>query len=442
MRKPLFTLSILLIYILRISAQDSLSLMTKASDTTAINPILYNFSSPTLNNAFNTGWRHDARNRVNIDFDYFMNANGVPASFGFNMIFKREITDALKDRTDNRIKKMLRFEDFMKTGVSYEHYIQKWDGKIILGYHHRQMRIIGGSKQTYELLFYGNARFEGDTADLSNLVFKNFIYNQYSIGIEKTIDYGKYQFQFGIGGAFLQCINNQQIQTREAWLYTAPDADSLVLNYDLTFNNSREGATKATQLNGAGASVDFSAAFMNKNKWKISLDLFDVGYMTFRKAPVNYTAAKYVSFRGIVLPELSTFTSETFDTLRVDSAVKANLPAKTNNQYALFLPFTAQLIFSKPLMHDRLILNIGVQYRHLPGYYAYGFAKVNYFIKRDMVFSASLGGGAYSWANLGVEFSKSWKYFDFTIGTANLLGLCAPSYFPGTSVYLRLGSAF
>ncbi len=81
-------------------------------------------------------------------------------------------------------------------------------------------------------------------------------------------------------------------------------------------------------------------------------------------------------------------------------------------------------------------------YRYLPQYYVYGFAKVNYFIKPDMVFSASAGAGGYSLFNLGAEFSKSWKYFDFTVGSSNLIGLMAPTHFPGAAVYLRMGTSF
>jgi len=447
MRKLLLALSIVL-NIAALQAQDSLSTTTNNNATDSVDAQkhfynLYNYTQSSLNNVFNEDWRHGAKNRVDIDFDYFANSNAAPASIAYKLIFKGFISDKLKDRADKKIKSKLKFEDFMKTGITYRHYFPKWDGILEVGYHHRQMRYLTAPKQAFELAFYGNARFEGDTADLSNISFLNLIYNQYSIGIQKNIDYGSYQMQFGISGSFLQCINNQQIKTGEStFLYTAPDADSLILNYDLTFNTAREGATKFGQLNGAGASVDFNLAFMNKDKWKISFDMFDIGYMSFRKTPVNYSAAKNIVFKGIVLPELTNFTAQTFDTLNLDSAVRANLPSKSTNKYYLFLPFTAQLVFSKPLAHNKLVLNVGLQYRYLPGYYVYGFAKLNYLMKKDMVVSVTAGGGAYSSFNLGLEFSKHWKYVDFTLGTANLIGLVAPAYYPGTSVYLRLGSSF
>ncbi len=439
--KKIFLVATIVVSALYTKAQDTLSTDSSAFHQ-QINPLLYNYTSNSINNLFNENFRSNGNNRINVDFDYSANSDAVPVLLAYKMIFKGTINKALKDRTDSRLRNGVKFEDYMNTGASYRRYMKKWDGTFMLGYHHREARLITGGREAFELLFYGNARFEGDTADMSHINFQNNIYNQYFIGINKVIDYGKYQMQFGISGAFLQGINNQYIQTGNSWIYTATDADSLVFNYDLTFNSAREGAVKSSQLNGAGASVDFNLGFMNKDKWKITLDVFDVGYMTFRKTPVNYSAAKYVVFKGIVIPDLTSFSSQTFDTLNLDSAVRANLPSKSNSKYSIFLPFTAQLVFSKPFLNNKLVLNVGLQYRYLPKYYAYGYAKVNYFLKPDMVVSVSAGAGGYSLFNLGLDFSKSWKYFDFSVGSANLLGLCIPSQMPGASLYLRMASTF
>ncbi len=444
MKNRLLTITIFSLFILSISAQDSTNTAVKEikNSPSPTYAWLYNHSSSTLNNVFNEDLRYGANNRITLDFDYSGNSNAAPASLAFNMIFRRPISKALKDRTNNRIKDKLRFEDFMKTGITYQRYLKKWDGTFYVSHHHRQTRNITAAKETYELIFYGNARFEDDTVDLSNLRFQNFIFSQTSAGIKKKFDYGKYQVQFGVGLSFIQVINNQDIRTNNAWLYTAPDGEFIDINYDLSFNTAREGATNFGQLNGIGGSGDFNIGFMNRNKWKITLDISDIGIMSFRTTPVNYSAVKSVHFQGITIPDLTSFSSQTFDTLNLDSAVRANLPSRTANKYSLFIPFTASIVFSKPLLRNKLVLSAGLQYRHIPRYYVYGFAKANYFIKPDMVFSVSAGGGNYSLFNLGVDFSKSWKYFDFTIGTSNLIGLVAPSHYTGTGLYLRLATSF
>ncbi len=425
-------------------AQDSIQ--TIQIDTIVTIPYnrsaLYNYTSLSINNLYSENLAPGTRNRITVDFDYAANSNGAPMSMVYALLFRQPISPALKGRGSNNVNDMLRLEDFMKTGLTYRHHIKRWDGEVFFSYHHRQMRNVNATKGLYDLVFYGNARFAGDTVDISNLRVQNYIYNQYTGGIRKQIDYGKMQMEFGIGLSFLQIINQQDISTRDSWIYTAEDGDTISIKYDLTFNNAREGANTFFQRNGLGASGDIHLAFMNKDKWKLSVDFSDIGYMYFRKTPVNYSAAKSIEFRGIVLPNLLNFSPQTFDTLNLDSAVRSYLPTKTNNQYNLFIPFTASIAFSKPLLNNRLVLTVGYQYRFLPGYYGYGYVKANYFMKKNMVVSVTGGGGGYSWFNLGVEFSKRWKYFDLTIGSSNLLGTLIPTHYTGTGLYLRLGSCF
>lgn len=446
MRKTLLAIGVLISVAL--SAQDSTAVKTVAVadlsiDSTPANRLqLYNYTSLSINNLYSESLRNGANNRITIDFDYAANSNSATMGLIYAVLFRKQVTSALKDRVDNNIKDKLRMEDFMKTGITYRRYIKKWDGEVFFSYHHRQMRNVIATKGLYELAFYGNARFAGDTVDISDLRVQNYIYNQYTGGIKKTIDYGKYQMEFGFGLSFLQIINQQDISTTDSWIYTAEDGDTIKVKYNLSFNTAREGANTFFQRNGLGASGDMHLAFMNRDKWKLSIDFSDIGYMYFRKTPVNYSGAKLVEFRGIVIPNLLRFSAQTFDTLNLDSAVRSYLPVKSGNQYSLFIPFTASVAFSKPLLNNRLVLTFGYQYRFLPGYYGYGYMKANYFIKPDMQISVTGGGGGYSWFNLGVEFAKRWKYFDLAIGSSNLLGTLIPSHYTGTGLYLRMGSCF
>ena len=452
MKKTLLAFTIIFSYIVPLFAQDTTAIKNNTDSTRAVSHkhklfiakdyLLYNYTAQGNNNVFNQQFRGDADNRIIVDGNYYSNSVGVPASLGYNLLFNLPITTALLDRADKHLGKELKFEENLSTGLTYEHYFKKADLTLVVGYNYRQMLNLNGPKQAFETIFYGNSRFEGDTANLSNIHFDFYNYNQYSLGIIKKIDYGSYQMQVGIVGSFLQVINNVDISTQNTSIYTAPYGEYVDLDYNLTFNQATSGASKFTSLNGVGASGDFNLSFSNKNKWKVSFDLKDIGIMTFRKTEVNYSGVNNVHFQGIVIPNLLNFTSQTFDTLNLDSAVFSKLPSKTNNQYSIFLPFTANLAFSKPLLNDRMVLTVGVQYRFLPKYYAYGYVKANYFLQSDMVISASAGAGGYSLFDLGFEFAKSWKYFDLAVGTSNLIGLVAPSVYSGSGLYLKLGTTF
>ena len=450
--KKTFLALIISICISSLFAQDTTAVKAK-NDTSQVpvnvdsyhkakDYLLYNYTSQTTNNIFNQQFRGDATNRITVEGNYYSNSKGIPAGFAYNLLFNYPITTALLNRTDKNLGKLLKFDENLNTGITYEHYFKKADLTLVVGYNYRQMLNLIAPKQAFETIFYGNSHFEGDTANLSNIHSDYYNYNQYSAGIIKKIDYGSYQMQVGITGSFLQVMNNIDLATGNTTIYTAPYGEYVDVNYDLTYNQASTATPKFSSLNGLGASGDFHLSFANKDKWKLSFDIRDLGIMTFRKFELNYSGVNNVNFQGIVIPNLLNFSSQTFDTLNLDSALLSKLPAKTNNQYSIFLPFTANLAFSKPLMHDRLVLTFGVQYRYLPRYYAYGYIKANYFLKPDMVISASAGAGGYSLFDVGLEFAKSWKYFDLAIGSSNMVGLVAPGVYSGSGLYIKLGTTF
>ena len=125
-------------------AQEAATADTTATDTIksrgGLHYLLYNHTSVSLNNVFNEGFRPDATNRVNIDFDYAANSNAAPMQMAYALVFKGPISNKLKDRADSRIKNNIKFEDYMNTGATYRHYFKKWDGTVILGWHHRILR--------------------------------------------------------------------------------------------------------------------------------------------------------------------------------------------------------------------------------------------------------------------------------------------------------------
>ncbi len=298
--------------------------------------LLYNYTSQAINSAFNQQYRGDAVNRITVDGNYYSGSIGVPAGLSYGVLFNLPISDALKDRADKHLGKELKFDENLSTGINYQRYFKKADLTLLVGYNYRQMLNITAPKQAFETGFYGNARFEGDTASLSNIHFDFYNYNQYSVGILKRIDYGKYQMEVGVTGSFLQVINNLNIETGNTTIYTAPYGEYVDLNYNLTFNQATTAAPSFFALNGIGASGDVHIAFANKDKWRVSLDIKDLGIMTFRTHEQNYSGANNVHFQGIVIPNLLNFSSQTFDTLNLDSALLSKLPSKSNNSYSPF----------------------------------------------------------------------------------------------------------
>ena len=84
------------------------------------------------------------------------------------------------------------------------------------------------------------------------------------------------------------------------------------------------------------------------------------------------------------------------------------------------------------------MITVGVQYKLLPHYLPLVYGKFSYAFKHGLVPSLSASYGGYSYYNVGVELSKTFKNGSLTAGTTNLLGVVATSHFTSSSIYLRL----
>ena len=333
------------------TAQDSTSISHKKrhrtesalTDSVMSKPVLnkyglYNFTSPYLSNIFDNNFRADANNRLDVDFDFNSNSNSVPAGMAYALLFNGNVTQKMIDRGDKMMKGELKFEENLKTGLTYRRYLKRADMIVTVGYDFRQMVNLTAPKQAYETGFYGNARFEGDTANLSHINFQYYNYNQMSVGLFKTINYGKYQMELGFTASYLQVINNLDIETgSNTNLYTDPYGQYLALNYNLTYNSALNGqAPNFTHMPGFGVSGDIHIAFKNKDKWKLALDVTDFGIMTFRKTPLNYSGSNGLVFTGITIPNLAQFSPSTFDSINIGDTLTSKLPGKSTNSYSLF----------------------------------------------------------------------------------------------------------
>lgn len=391
----------------------------------------------------------DAKNRITLDFDFNGNSNAAPNGIPFSLLFNNPITDKVKQRGLDRLKTNLKYEDNLNTGVTYRRYLPKLDAQVFFQYKFRSMRNLHAPKDAYHVIFFGNAPFENMRADLSNIRFQNYIYNQLTVGLRKQFKYGKTGVNIGAAMSLLQIINQQNIETKESWIFTGPDGEYLDFKYDLTFNAAKEGAVKYTEWNGLGGSGELYIDVYQKDNWKVALNISDLGFMRFKdndkKDPVSYSGTKdSTRFAGIVLPSLTQITGLTFDTLNVDSTLRALLPTKSNREYRLFIPFTFNVAVAKyvNLAGQRFVISAGLQYKHLKEYNVYGYGKINYLFHKNMSVATSFGGGGYSRFNLGIEYGLAFKYIDLTLGSANIIGLVAPAAYQGGSVYFRLGTSF
>ena len=378
-------------------------------------------------------------NSLQLDIDFHSNSNAIPTTFAGAFLSGGTITDEIKNRCLSYTTGAIKYEDELKAGIAYKHYFGSSGFGLYASYYHRNIRTLYTTHDAFKLMFYGNKPFEGTTADLSDIRFENLMYNQYAIGVSKALGH----FFVGLNISFLQGFSNLQVNNTRGSLYTAPFGEYLDMSYNLVINQSNVNSTKFFDLNGSGFAADLQLVYHNA-KSRFSFTVSDLGSIAWNKNTANYTGDTSFRYEGINVGDITNLTGNGLRGINLDSIAALLGPKKSNRAYTTTLPTTFQVTYAHlfQLRKSSMILTFGINTRLLHNYYAYGYIKTSFLLRHDWTTAVSIGAGGYSLCNVGIDVGKTWRNFDFIIGTANLVGSILPMYYPGSSAYLRLGFHF
>lgn len=382
----------------------------------------------------------DGLNQLTIQGGYRNNSNAVPLSFSLKLLAKGTITKGLKDEINSYPGKRRLFDQEINASLFYQRKIESKDLYLFVGYQYRNLQCGNFSKDALNLALYGNQMFEDKTADLSNINFEYLLYNQYSIGLGKK----KKNLYAGVMLSFLQGYSDIQVQNKQGSFYTAPYGEYLDLDYNLTLNQSHEGAPNFFKPLGLGFSGDVHVSYQLK-KGILLFDAKDLGFLRWSNESIHYAKDTSFRFEGLIaIDNLLKLNLNSDNILNLDSLQQNLIGAKSKKTYNTILPATFQIVYALPLKikSTSLQLNVGLNTRILNQYYVMGFVKANIFLTKNFVTSVAVSAGGYSLFNLGWDIGYFTKNIDFLLGTNNLLGLLAPNYYPSTSVNLRFAYKF
>ena len=387
-------------------------------------------------------WHDSLHNLVELKGLFQANSASLPFLLPLHLLFKQDISNPLKKRTETFPGRHIRFEDELSASVKYSHRFSSSGFWIQVRYGYRTCRNLFADNDVYGLVFFGNARYEDKSISLNNLTFSNFSYVKTGIGFGQRKQTGKeLTIGYGIHLDVLQGINVQQAKNRGGSLYTAPDGEYIEARYDLTLNIGREGAVRYTDWNGVGGSLD-AFIYAEKKNHRISLSVQDLGYLYFKPKAVNYTGSNTVRFQGIVISDLLNIGNQRFDSLNTDSLLKSYLPGQSREAFGTITPTRVDLTYSLHIPKKNMTFTAGLRWKNLTGYYAYGFIQSDFFLRKNWAVSIHAGSGSYDLFNLGLQVTKFWKSFFITLGSDNLAGTILPMYYPGGGLMIRSGVRF
>ncbi len=384
----------------------------------------------------------DVSHQINLKFDGYYNSTNLSNDFTSLFYKGGHIDSTLKNSISENLFDENRIGAELNYGITYKNYHSHLLGKPQLGWF-VSIEDIGNyhanfSKNAFDLVFYGNSRFAGDTIQITPVEAELLRYQKLTIG-----GFNKNNNSY-VGISFLKGQSYNQLQINNSDLYTAPSAESLSGNIQASYIQSDTTSdNNLSAFNGWGLSTDL-VFYLNMGKNKnikfqnaFCLSIQNLGFIQWKNITTSVIDTQFV-FNGFQVNDLFDSTSYNFSDRLEDSLdIK-----KYNRTYTKLIP--AIFTFSKaidPNSEEKFQGIYGVRVRTHSFYKPLFFVGLYYRANEKINMSTFLSVGGYGRFKVGLQFSYApFKNFSFHLASGNLVGYSKSGY--GKDLTLRLGYAF
>jgi hypothetical protein len=397
----------------------------------------------TFLNGFSQSWlpiNHDTL--LNRKHEFILTGTADYASTSLRnsltqkLFYGGEITNEIKDKSRELQRGVNLFGSDLNAEVEYRNYAvslfknQNWGFVAKAGYYSFINALY--SKDLFDLTFYGNQGFIGDTAFISGTKFSSYSFQKIGFGWLNK----KSKSSIALNLFNLSNYRNASIRTGE--LFQSAEIDSLSINYDgeASFTNS---STFITGL-GIGIDVDLRFSVLTKKNKPIYYQFLakNIGFASFIEPINKYAADSVFSFTGLTLNQVLNGASildsnfSVLDTFNVQ---------KTTTKRTVFFPGFLQFSKLVDSNSDRKLQEFyGVRMFLCPAYNPLIFAGMDYRISlgSNALMNIGITGsyGGFSRYRLGMYSSLKMKNWQVGIASENILGRTGQSFF------IRLQCAF
>lgn len=287
----------------------------------------------------------------------------------------------------------------------------------------------GFTNDMFELVYIGNNNHLGDTLNLGPSYFNYQAFKKFGVGIFNKKNLSGFKLNLVMGQDF------QDYQLRKGEMYTAPDGESITLNYLGEFWQA--DTTKKGFVANKGIGLSFDGDFnlpLSNNSGFISVSVRDFGWVNWSSLTNHYYVDSTLTWTGVDINNIDSLSSNFAlpnwaDTLGIERDQRSKwsaLPAwfhlrilkKWNNKNAYFAGISLQPNFVSIPM---------------------GYFGLNQKVGKGWMMSEQIAYGGYGSFRLGVEaqyFIQDKFYLRF--GSADLFGYFS-EWNKGMSGFVGLG---
>jgi len=384
----------------------------------------------------------NVKRSVSINLDYDAGSNGMSARFTNRLLWGGKIDNDLKKESSKHLRSKNNFGINLNYDVStFIKGNSKFD--FLIGFKNQEVLNATYSKDFFNLMFYGNDSYRGETANLENCNINALRFQEVKFGaiMHKVDSVGK----IGVSVSFLKGEQLFYLKTnKNSSLYTSADGSELVLNSNFNLAISDTNNKRITSFNGMGASADifFETPYKSAvgKRSVLLVNANNIGFIHWQNNSVQYSSDSSLHFSGYTVNNIIDLKDSTLNKINRDSLLRGLTNAHREN-FNTNIPTNLVIINKIYFGKELFCLQTGFRYIFNANYKPYVFIEPEYRVK-NVTFGLHTGYGGYVRLNIGASVTWNCKNWFLRVGSNSLQGYVVPKSASGQGLFFSLAKKF
>lgn len=332
------------------------------------------------------------------------NSSAITNSFFSHLLYTgKYIDDNMKADVGAKLKDKNRFGMDEQIKISGAITIKK-DTWFTFGL--TQRLFTGGtfSEDGFNLVFYGNSMYAGQTAQLKPTNIYQMDYYAFNAGVMKRVNN---KLSFSADLSLIRGGNYRQIRMDRGTLYTEPNGAYLELDskFKVAYSDSSESFA-FPHSSGKGLALSFATTYQVSDKTFLSFEMRDLGFIAWKDLSV-YEGDSVYQYDGYSITDILNPDGNLVGDVTVDTIMNQMGIVKQKQSFSRMLPSTFHLS-AVHHFNKKWSLAGGMKYMSTPGYLPRVYVKPIYYFNDHLLVSSTLAYGGFGKADVIV--SAGWKY--------------------------------
>lgn len=379
---------------------------------------------------------------VSANLDFEAGSNGMSSKLVDKLVNGGFITDKVKAESSKNLKGYNNFGILLNYDVSaFVKGGKKFD--FLIGVKNQEVINATYTRDFFNLMFYGNDRYKGQTANLGNCNVNALRFQEIKFGamIHHLDSLGK----IGVSLSFIKGEELFYIKTnKNSSLYTSPTGNQLIFNSNFNMALSDTSQRNLTNFNGVGASADilFETTYKSKigKRSKLIVNANNIGFIHWLNNSVQYSSDSTLNFSGYHISTLNDLKDSTLKRINRDSLVR-NLTNARKQNFNVNIPANLLIINKIYFGKQNFCLGTGFRYIFNANYVGYVFIEPEYKFK-NVTFMLHTGFGGYVRINVGTSIMWNSRHWFLRLGSNSLQGYFLPKTAYGQGLFFSLAYKF